>query len=101
MTRGTIFITISWAVVTSIYSIYANNFANYNVFYSSLANVVVLMFWIYILSYLLVLGIAINSERYLYIKQLEEEKQQQEQEKQEEKVNEEENLEDKVEESNE
>lgn len=74
MTRGTIFITISWAVVTSIYSIYANNFANYNVFYSSLANVVVLMFWIYILSYLLVLGIAINSEKYLYLKALEEEK---------------------------
>ena len=73
MTRGTIFITISWAVVTSIYSIYANNFANYNVFYSSLANVVVLMIWIYILSFLLVLGIAINSEKYLYLKKKEEE----------------------------
>ena len=74
MTRGAWFITISWAVVTSIYSIYANNFANYNVFYSSLANVVVLMFWVYILSYLLVLGIAINSEKYLYLKELEQKK---------------------------
>ncbi len=73
MNRGTIFITICWAIVTSIYSVYANNFAHYNVFYSSLANVVVLMFWVYILSYLLVLGIAINSERYLYLKQIEEE----------------------------
>ena len=98
MTRGTIFITISWAVVTSIYSIYANNFANYNVFYSSLANVVVLMFWIYILSYLLVLGIAINSEKYLYLKGLEEEQERKKQEEQQEKKEE---IEEVIEESNE
>ena len=90
MTRGTIFITICWAIVTSIYSIYANNFAHYNVFYSSLANVVVLMFWVYILSYLLVLGIAINSEKYLYLKQIEEENKKKEEEQLEEIVNEEE-----------
>lgn len=73
MNRGAFFTTIAWVIATSIYSLYVSNFANYNVFYSSLANIVVLMFWIYILSYTLVIGIAINGENYIYEKQLEEE----------------------------
>lgn len=73
MNRGATFITLSWIIATSVYSIYVSNFANYNVFYSSLANIVVLMFWIYILSYTLVIGIAMNGENYLYEKKLEEE----------------------------
>lgn len=73
MNRGALFITVAWIVATSIYSIYVTNFANYNVFYSSLANIVILMFWIYILSYTLVMGIAINGENYIYEKKIEEE----------------------------
>lgn len=73
MNRGALFITVAWVVATSIYSIYVSNFANYNVFYSSLANLVVLMFWIYILSYTLVIGIAMNGENYIYEKKIEEE----------------------------
>lgn len=73
MNRGALFITVAWVVATSIYSIYVTNFANYNVFYSSLANIVILMFWIYILSYTLVMGITINGENYIYEKKIEEE----------------------------
>lgn len=73
MNRGAIFITISWIVATSIYSIYVSDFVDYNVFYSSLANIVILMFWVYILSYTLVIGIAMNGENYIYEKKLEEE----------------------------
>lgn len=80
MNRGSIFVTVSWVAATSIYSIYVSNFANYNLFYSSLANIVVLMFWIYILSYTLVIGMAINSEAYLYEKKKEEEEQQEKKE---------------------
>ena len=47
-----------------VYSYYANNIANYGVFYGSLSNLIVLMIWIYILSYILVIGIAINSSIY-------------------------------------
>lgn len=65
MNKGAIFTTVSWVLATSVYSVYANNFANYNVFYSSLASIVVLMIWVYILSYALVIGIAINSDCYL------------------------------------
>lgn len=73
MTRGAIFITLSWVVITYLYSIYVNNFANYNILYSSLANLVVLMIWIYLISYTLVIGITINSENYLHEKKIEEE----------------------------
>lgn len=65
MNKGALFTTVAWIIATSVYSVYANNFANYNVFYSSLASIVVLMIWVYILSYALVIGIAINSDDYL------------------------------------
>lgn len=65
MNKGALFTTVAWIIATSVYSVYANNFANYNIFYSSLANIIVLMIWVYILSYSLVIGIAINSDEYL------------------------------------
>ena len=57
---GTIFATIGWVGVTTLYSYYINNFANYSVFYGSLANIVVLMLWVYFLSYIFVIGMAMN-----------------------------------------
>lgn len=65
MSKGAVFTTIAWLVATYLFSLYVNNFSNYNLFYSSLANLVILMIWIYILSYSLVIGIAINSDAYL------------------------------------
>lgn len=65
MNNGALFTTIAWVIATSVYSVYANDYANYNVFYSSLASIVVLMIWVYILSYTLVIGIAINSNVFL------------------------------------
>lgn len=65
MNKGALFTTLSWIIITSAYSIYVANFADYNIFYGSLANIVVLMMWIYFLSYTLVVGMAINSDDYL------------------------------------
>lgn len=62
--KGTIFTTITWVMVTTIYSYYANNLANYDLFYGSLSNIVVLLIWVYIISYTFVLGIAINVNEY-------------------------------------
>lgn len=62
--KGTIFTTITWVMVTTIYSYYANNLANYDLFYGSLSNLVVLLIWVYIISYTFVLGIAINVNEY-------------------------------------
>ena len=49
-----------WIIVTSIYSFYINHFAAYDVFYGSLANIVILMVWFYLLSYIFTIGIALN-----------------------------------------
>ena len=65
MNKGALFTTLAWLLITSIYSIYVTDFADYSLFYGSLANIVILMIWIYILSYTLVIGIAINSDDYL------------------------------------
>lgn len=62
--RGSAFTTIGCILVTAIYSYYANNLANYNVLYGSLSGIIVLMIWIYIISYILVIGIIINSNDY-------------------------------------
>ncbi len=64
MNRGAIFTTIMWLLVTVVYTFYINNYANYNLFYGSLANIIVIMLWVYILSFILVIGMAINNEHY-------------------------------------
>ena len=63
-TRGSIFTTVLWSLVTVGYSYYVTHFNNYNVFYGSLTNIALLMLWIYILSYILVFGMAINVHDY-------------------------------------
>ncbi len=57
---GALFTTISWIGTTALYAYYINNFANYSLFYGALANIVVLMLWIYFLSYFFVIGMAMN-----------------------------------------
>lgn len=65
-TKGAIFTTVGWVIATAIYSYYASHFSNYDLFYGSLSNIVALMIWIYALSYILVVGIAINVNEYKY-----------------------------------
>lgn len=57
---GAIFTTLAWTLITALYSYYISHYANYSVFYGSLANIVILMLWVYFLSYALVIGIAMN-----------------------------------------
>lgn len=64
ITKGAIFTTTGWVILTFIYSIYANNYARYDVIYGSLSGLIILMLWVYLLSYVLVIGIAINSGIY-------------------------------------
>ncbi len=64
VTKGALFTTIGWLLITSLYAYYANNLANYGVFYGGLSNLIILMIWIYILSFILVIGIAINVSDY-------------------------------------
>lgn len=65
-TKGALFTTFGWIVVVQIYSYWVNNFSNYDIFYGSLSNIVILMLLTYIISYILIIGIAINVRSYEY-----------------------------------
>lgn len=57
---GALFTTFSWVIITYIYSYYINNLAHYTTFYGGLANIVILMFWFYLLAYAFTIGMALN-----------------------------------------
>ena len=61
---GALFSTIGFTVATAIFSFYVNNFSTYDIYYGSIATIVTLMVWVYILSFILVIGIAINVRNY-------------------------------------
>lgn len=65
VTRGALFTTVGWIIVTFIYSIYVSKFARYDVFYGNVSSIIVMMVWVYILSSILVIGIAINADTYI------------------------------------
>lgn len=58
--KGAIFTTFGWVLATYIYGYYISHIAQYNLFYGGLANIIILMLWFYILSYILTIGIAMN-----------------------------------------
>jgi len=64
VTYGAFFTSISWIVVTQVYSFYIENFTNYTTFYGSIASILILLLWLYLLSYIFVLGMALNVTKY-------------------------------------
>ena len=63
-TYGALFTTVIWVVSTLVFSYYLSHFANYSVIYGNLSSIIVLVIWLYLISYVFVLGIAINSVYY-------------------------------------
>lgn len=57
---GALFTTVCWISLTYLYSYYISHIANYSTFYGSLANIVILMIWMWILAYIFVIGLAMN-----------------------------------------
>ncbi len=66
VTLGAITTTCMWVLVTIIYSYYVVHFSSYNLFYGSAANLVILLLWVYIISYIFVFGMVINVTRTKY-----------------------------------
>ncbi len=60
---GALFTTICFIIGTKVYSLYVTNYASYGVLYGGLASIVVLMIWIYYLSLVFTIGIALNSQK--------------------------------------
>ena len=61
---GSLFTSAAWIIVTQIYSWYIENFSNYATFYGSISNILILMMWLYFISYIFVLGMALNVTKY-------------------------------------
>lgn len=63
---GSVFTTILWIIVTAIYSYYITHFSSYNILYGSTANLIILMLWVYLISYIFVLGMVFNASKLKY-----------------------------------
>jgi membrane protein len=62
VTLGSVVATVLWVVGSVVFSLYVDNFGSYNKTYGALAGVIVLMLWMYLTSYIVLLGAEINSE---------------------------------------
>lgn len=60
---GAFFTSFTWVIVTLGYSYYIQYFSSYETFYGGLSSLLFLMLWIYLLSYMFVLGIALNASK--------------------------------------
>lgn len=67
--KGAIFTTVGWIIATEIFSFYIGTFSSYDIFYGSISNLLVLLLWLYILSYIFVLGMVLNAGSYNQQKQ--------------------------------
>jgi len=59
---GALVATLLWVLGSVGFSLYVNFFGNYNKTYGAVAGVVVLMLWLYLTSYIVLLGAEINAE---------------------------------------
>ena len=59
---GALTATVLWVLGSVGFSVYVNFFGNYNKTYGAVAGVVVLMLWMYLTSYIVLLGAEINAE---------------------------------------
>ncbi len=63
-TIGAMTTTILWTVGTAIFSYYLTYFSTYDLLYGPLSSIIIVMIWIYFLSFAFVLGIAVNTIKY-------------------------------------
>ena len=60
---GALFTTISWIIMTMIYSYYVNEVADFGALYGGWATLCMLMIWIYFISFFFVIGMSLNYQR--------------------------------------
>ena len=64
MNKGALFGAIMFLIATALYTWYTTSIVDYTIFYGPLASFIVLLLWIYLLSYIMLLGIGINANDY-------------------------------------
>jgi membrane protein len=62
VSTGALVAAVLWIAGSVAFSLYVNNFGSYNRTYGALAGVVVLLLWLYLTSYVVLLGAEINAE---------------------------------------
>ncbi len=62
VSTGAVVASVLWIVGSVVFSLYVNNFGRYGNTYGALAGVVVLLLWLYLTSYVVLLGAEINAE---------------------------------------
>ena len=73
-TIGAIFTTIMWIIATAVFKFYLAYFARYDILYGNLSTLIIMLVWCYFLSYIFVLGMAINASQREQVEFLEETK---------------------------
>lgn len=65
---GAIVAVISWALLSVLFSYYVANFGNYNQVYGSIGAVIAMLVWLWISSFLILLGAVVNAqiEKHVY-----------------------------------
>jgi len=59
---GAVVAAALWVLGSLAFSLYVNNYGSYNKTYGALAGVVILLLWLYLTSYIILLGAEINAE---------------------------------------
>lgn len=58
---GSLFATIGWISVSTLFSYYVSNFGNYSAMYGSLGGIIVLLIWFYLSGLMIIIGGEINA----------------------------------------
>lgn len=59
---GSVIAVVLWVVGSAGFSLYVNNFANYNETYGSLGAVIILLLWFWLSAFIVLMGAELNSE---------------------------------------
>lgn len=62
ITPGSLFVALTWLLLTWAFGIYVGHFTNYHATYGSLGAVVALLTWMYLSAYAFIFGAELNSE---------------------------------------
>ena len=60
-TKGSLFTTFGWVIVSEFYALYTTYFVRYDIIYGSISSILILLIWVYLLSYIFSLGLIINA----------------------------------------
>lgn len=61
ISTGSTFSTIIIVIVSVLFNLYLTNFSRYNILYGSIGTLIIVLMWIYINSFILLIGFEINS----------------------------------------